>query len=210
VVPADDETLARIVRTLNIMRVSTLVFRAVPLKYATSVDSVEGARIYGGRYNPPAHLAASLCSLPEGFGYLYTATNPLTCLFECEHVLRGLGENEFQMVPVEPTLLVSFRADADNVLDLRDPVNQQRLGVEGEQLTSLDDRADLNEAGELTVLQRIGVAAYKSGRFSGVVVPSRFGDIAHGYCFNFLPREVKPKLRDHAGILRKINFLASP
>lgn len=204
-IPDADEDVARIVRTLRGIRVSVVVFRCVPLRYATAVASVEGARKHGGRYNPPAELAIK-CGLTEGFGYLYTATSPLTCLFECEHILRGLGDREFQEVPVEPTLLVSFRVDADNVLDLRSSTNQHELDVSPEELTGLDDRADLNESGAVTPLQRLGAIAYRSG-FSGLVVPSRFSDVVPGYCFNFVPREVKLRVEDVEGVLRQITLL---
>lgn len=110
------------------------------------------------------------------------------------------------MVPVQPTLLVSFKAEADHVLDLRNPKIQAALQITTEQLMSIDARADANEAGKLTPLQRIGVAAYKSGRFSGVLVPSRFADAVPEFCFNFLPSEVKPRVQDLEGMLRKISF----
>lgn len=203
--PAEEDSLNNILEKIPSTKVAALVFRTVPVKYVKSVDSVEGARVYGGRYNPPCNLA-SKCDVPDrGFGFLYTASNPMTCLFECGHILRGLGEDEFQMVSVEPTLLVTFKAEADHVLDLRNTESQSALGLTIEDLTEMDHRSDVNDSGNLTQLQRLGVAAYKTGR-SGILTPSRFSDIIPSYCFDFLPYEVRPVVQDVSKVLSRISI----
>lgn len=191
-------TLARI----EPIKIGALFYRTVPFKYHNSVDSVAGAVEHGCRFNPPLHLARTLCNLENGFGLLYTATNPLTCFFECGHVLRGgLREGEFQSIPVEPTVLVCFKVEAGNALDLRNPAIQESLRIENAELCSLNHRSVLNPRGTLTHLQAVGVALYKSGRFSGILTASRFGDMIPSFCFDFLPDQVRCELQDHTGVL---------
>jgi RES domain-containing protein len=196
-----EEELAEILAHIEPVKIGALFYRTVSFRYASSVDSVNGAIECGGRFNPPYRLVRELCSLTDGFGYLYTASNPLTCLFECSHVLRGLGNDDFQSVFVEPTLLVCFKVESDNVLDLRNPAVQQLLGLSEWDLSALDHRAVLNARGSLTQLQALGVAVYRSGRFSGILTPSRFADVIPSFCFSFLPHEVRCELQDSGGLL---------
>ena len=163
-----------------------------------------GAIQHGGRFNPPLELAQRICSLENGFGFLYTATSPLTCLYECGHVLRGLGgiAGEFQSVVVEPTILVSFKVEADDVLDLRNPATQELLNIESPSLYSLDTRSVLNPRGALTPLQNIGVAVFKSRRFGGILTGSRFADVIPSFCLSFLPEKVRCELHDRTGVLK--------
>jgi hypothetical protein len=184
-------------------KIGAIVYRTVPFKYYNSVNSVAGAIKYGGRFNPPLELAQRICKLENGFGFLYTATSPLTCLYECGHVLRGLAgvAGEFQSIVVEPTILVSFKVEADNVLDLRNPATQELLNLESSALCSLDTRAVLNPRGALTPLQNIGVAVFKSGRFGGILTGSRFADVIPSFCFSFLVEKVRCELQDREGVL---------
>jgi hypothetical protein len=166
-----EEELANELAKIERVKIGALFYRTVSLK-SKAVDSVVASTKYGGRFNPPLQLASSLCNLPSGFGLLYTATNPITCLFECGHILRGSGNNtaEFQPVPVQPTLLVCFKVEADRVLDLRSETNQQLLGETNSSLSAIDHRAVANARGSLTQLQTLGVAAMKSNRFTGVLI----------------------------------------
>ena len=118
-----------------------------------------------------------------------------------QHILRGLGGSEFQVLPVEPSALVTFEAESDRVLDLRDVNNQIALGLPASELGALDNRYIRNRAGDPTDLQRLGAAIYRSGRFSGLIAPSRYDDIITNYSFNFLPGEVNPRLRDVEKVL---------
>lgn len=166
-----------------------------------------GAVEHGGRFNPPLHLARTLCSLDKGFGLLYTATNPRTCFFQCGHVPRGgLREGEFQSIPVAPTILVSFKVAAENALDLRRHAIQESLRIEKIELCSLDHRSVLNPHGTLTHLQALGVALCESGRFGGILTASRFGDIIPSFCLDFLPDQVRCELQDEAGVLEASQF----
>jgi hypothetical protein len=103
-------------------------------------------------------------------------------------------------------LLITFSAESDRVLDLRDPTVLSELGLAIEDLTGLDDRAVVNESGALTPLQRLGTAVYKVGLFSGMLTPSRYDDIVPSFCFNFLPGEVKPVLHDVEKVLDRLTF----
>ncbi len=198
-----EDELESILARIEPIKIGALFYRTVPCKYHNSVDSVAGALEHGGRFNPPLNLAQTLCNLENGFGLLYTATNPLTCLFECGHVLRGgLQEGEFQSIPVEPTVLVSFKVEAENALDLRNPAIQESLGIESARLSALDHRSVLNPRGSLTQLQSMGTALYKNGRFGGILTASRFGDIIPSFCFDFRPDQVRCELQDQTGVLK--------
>ncbi len=200
-----EDELQSILARIEPIKIGALLYRTVPFKYHNCVASVAGAVEHGGRFNPPLHLARTLCNLENGFGLLYTATNPLTCLFECGHVLRGgFREGEFQSIPVEPTVLVSFKVEAGNALDLRNSTIQELLRIENAELCSLDHRSVLNPRGVLTQLQTIGAALYKSGRFGGILTASRFGDIIPSFCFDFLPDQVRCELQDQTGVLKAV------
>lgn len=200
---SEEELLGALAR-IEPIKIGAIVYRAVPFKYHHSVDSVAGAIKYGGRFNPPFELARQSCNLENGFGFLYKATNPLACLFECG--LRGLGglAGEFQSVVVEPTILVSFKVEADDVLDLRSPPTQELLHIEGSALCSLDNRSVLNPQGTLTALQDLGTAVFKSGRFSGILTGSRFADVIPSFCFSFFPKKVRCELQDQTGVLKAL------
>ncbi len=203
------DELASALARVEPIKIGTLVYRTVPFKYANSVSSVKGSIEHGGRFNAPLRLARSICNLEHGFGLLYTATNPLACLFECGHILRGgLREGEFQRIPVEPTILVSFKVQADNVLNLRATAVQQILKIERSALCSLDYRSVANSRGGLTHLQTIGVAVLQSDRFSGILTPSRFADVIPSFCFNFLPGKVLCELLDQMAVLKPYESLS--
>jgi hypothetical protein len=192
----EGQALLDAIPEISPISIGSLFFRTVPLKYASSVQSVEGARLSGGRFNPPKALAESACAIKDGFGLLYTASNPITCLFECGHILRGLGASDFQPVPVEPTLLVAFKVQAENVLDLRSPATQRKLATSSADLLSLDLRAILNHRGSLTPLQKLGTAIHQTAAFSGILTPSRFNDVIPSFCFDFFPNKVRLDVHD--------------
>ena len=206
-IPTGDALVA-ILNELRPTKVDSWFFRMVSPQWIKTLDSPEGARIRGGRYNPPLQLAERTCGIPGGFGYLYTSTHPITCLFECRHLRRGLG-NKPQTTPVEPTLLVTFIAESDRVLDLRDEENQKKLGLTKDELIDLDQRSTFNARGQLTALQQLGTAIYNIGRFSGILAPSRYTDMVGSDSFDFLPDQVKPKVQDVENVLARIT-LADP
>jgi hypothetical protein len=107
-------------------------------------------------------------------------------------------------MPVSPTALLSFEIEADAVLDLRDGAVLHSLSLDAKRLTSLDKRFEMNESGNLTPLQMLGVAVYRTGRFAGILTPSRYSDVAAGYCFDLIPDEVKLSVWDSAKTLDRI------
>ena len=178
-------------------------FRMLPIKYVKSPDSVEGARRKGARYNPPLALAAKEYGLKDGFGLLYTATNPITCHFECRHILRGAIGSEYQVFPVEPALLITFNVSSSRVLNLTDLNVQSTLGLTHVDLVAPDSRFVLNAVNTLTPLQWLGVLAYQTGRFAAILAPSAFDDVVPSHCFNFLT-EVRFEIQDVEEILSHI------
>lgn len=204
-IPAAD-ALIGILKELPTAKVDGWFFRMVSPKWLKSLDSSEGARLRGRRYNPPLPLAESICNIPGGFGYLYTSTSPIACLFECKHIRRGTG-GDVQTLPVEPSLLVTFHAESDRVLDLRGRKIQKQLGLTTADLVALDQRYQANAENCLTSLQKLGAAIYQVGRFSGILAPSRYSDIVASDSFDFLPHEVKPRVQDVERILDRITFI---
>jgi len=72
-----EEELAGILAHIEPVKIGALFDRTVSFRYTSSVDSVNGAIECGGRFNPPYRLVRELCGPKDGFGYLYTASNPL-------------------------------------------------------------------------------------------------------------------------------------
>jgi RES domain-containing protein len=186
-------------RDIKGIKIGDIFFRAVPLHWIGNPTSTEGAKLRGGRYNPPAALAPS-----SEFGFLYTASDPITCLYECGHILRGTTEPK--VVPVQPTGLVSFTVEAESVLDLTSKHVIEALGLDPQLLVSVDTRYVQNDRGAMTALQKLGSAVYKTGRFVGILAPSQFKDRTGGTCLNFLPGEVQLLVHDVAGDLKRIKF----
>ena len=200
------DLLSDALRHIRPEEIDGLFFRMLPVKYVKSPDSAEGARRNGARYNPPLALAAKEYGFKDGFGLLYTATNPITCHFECRHMLRGAIGSEYQVFPVEPALLITFKASSNRVLNLMDLKVQSILGLTHTELVGPDNRFVSNAVSTLTPLQRLGVLAYQTGRFAAILAPSAFDDVVPSQCFNFLPAEVRFEIQDVEGILSRIHL----
>jgi len=94
-----------------------LWFRIVPWIYREWIDSDEGAKRRGGRYNPPGE-----------FGALYLSANPEGCLAELAartHMPPSLTEGAIEV-------------RLDRVCDLTDPATQDAIGVSLADLTDPD------------------------------------------------------------------------
>jgi len=101
------------------------LFRALNPIYAREPLSGRGAALYGGRFNP------------KGLPALYTSLSVLTALREANQVGN-----------LQPTTLVSYEAEIDDIFDSR---NDAALRAEGMDAASLADgtwRNQMKAAGE--------------------------------------------------------------
>ncbi|MFN3146438.1 MAG: RES family NAD+ phosphorylase [Paracoccaceae bacterium] len=83
-----------------------LLYRALNPVYARMPLSGRGAELYGGRFNP------------KGTPALYCAFDPVTALREAN-----------QVGSLQPTILVSYRADIAPIFDSRDTAQLASLGM---------------------------------------------------------------------------------
>ncbi|TYB85358.1 RES family NAD+ phosphorylase [Oceaniovalibus sp. ACAM 378] len=88
------------------------LFRALNPVYAREPLSGRGAEIYGGRFNP------------KGTPALYCSLDPATALREAN-----------QAGSLQPTVLVSYRADLGPIFDTRDQSEMSRYPMSGEALS---------------------------------------------------------------------------
>ena len=110
----------------------------------------EGARIRGGRFNPP-----------DSFPVLYLCTSRSCTVAE----LRRLGRR--QPIGVEgllPRVLYRYETVLDRVLDLTSQATLEQLGITDQQVTG----------GDLTIPRRIGEAAHATGS-QAIKAPSATG-----------------------------------
>lgn len=101
--------------------------------------SAEGARINGGRFNPP-----------DSFPVLYLCTSRPCTVAELEHLGRR------QLIGVDgllPRVLYRYEVSLDKVLDLTSSETLQHLGVAGEQVVGAN----------LSIPRQIGEAAHATG-----------------------------------------------
>lgn len=98
------------------------LYRAIPAKYANEPLSGEGARQYGGRFNP------------KGIPALYTALSRITAQQEAN-----------QRAGLQPVTVVSFKADIGPVFDACDADALGRYDMDFDKLASAwdDDMFDV-------------------------------------------------------------------
>lgn len=100
------------------------LYRALNPVYAREPLSGEGARRYGGRFNP------------KGVPALYTSVSVLTALRESNQVGN-----------LQPTTLVSYDAEIDGVFDCRDQAALAAQGMDGAALADPTWRDQMKESG---------------------------------------------------------------
>lgn len=113
-------------------------------------SSGEGARIRGGRFNPP-----------DSFPVLYLCTTRPCTIAE----LRHLGQR--QLIGIEgllPRVLYRYETSLDRVLDLTSRATLQHLGITEQQVTGSD----------LTIPRQVGEAAHATGS-QAIRAPSATG-----------------------------------
>ena len=99
------------------------LYRALNPVYAREPLSGRGAEIYGGRFNV------------RGVPTIYTALDPSTALREAS-----------QVGSLQPTVLVSYRADLGPIFDTRSARGLNRYGLSDEALADPGWRATMLEA----------------------------------------------------------------
>jgi RES domain-containing protein len=110
----------------------------------------EGARLHGGRWNPP-----------DSFAVVYTAADTATVDAEFQRLLARSG---LPAQSLQPRQLTTINLDLGHVLDLRDEAVLATLGVRTADLTGDDP----------TLTRRIGEAAHALG-YEAVIAPSAAG-----------------------------------
>ena len=134
------------------MRFEGLAFRAHHPGWAWAPTSGEGARLHGGRFNPP------------GVAALYTSLRPETAWLEAQ---QGFA------FKAQPMTLCAYRVDCDDVLDLADVGTLAAHGVAAADLRCA--WADLAERG-LAVPSWEIAARLRAAGVAAILVPS----LAHG------------------------------
>lgn len=129
------------------MRYQGLVYRAINPIWAKQPYSGEGARRFGGRFNP------------QGIAALYTSLSILTALRESQ-----------QIGTLQPTTLVAYQADIEPVLDARDLQVLAEYHITAELLGAQDWRQRM-KAEKLAPTQRFAVQLIEAG-YAGLLVPS--------------------------------------
>jgi RES domain-containing protein len=99
--------------TLPFRRFTGTVYRGHHPMWAFDPLSGEGARRYGGRFNPPGTAA------------LYTALRPETAWAEAQQAFA---------FKAQPLTLCAYRADMSDVLDLTDPGTREACAASEDQL----------------------------------------------------------------------------
>ncbi|MGZ3631230.1 MAG: RES family NAD+ phosphorylase [Candidatus Limnocylindrales bacterium] len=122
--PSIDRALVRLLDRLPRVAFEGRVCRQLAPGYHPL--SGEGARIHGGRWNPP-----------DSFAVLYTAPEPATCLAELARAARLQGLRPADLLPRR---LVTYEVRLVRVLDLTDESVLAALGVTTETVVGDDPR----------------------------------------------------------------------
>jgi RES domain-containing protein len=112
--------------------------------------SGDGARIHGGRWNPP-----------DSFAVLYTTFDRPTMIAELERAARRQGLLAADFLPRDE---VAYSVELQRVLDLEDPSHLHAVGLDPARLVSPD----------WAPCQAVGDAAHYVG-FEGIQAPSATG-----------------------------------
>lgn len=132
---------------LNDRRYTGELYRALNPVYAREPLSGRGAELYGGRFNA------------KGIPALYTALDPATALREAN-----------QAGHLQPTVLVSYRADLGPIFDTRDPKELEMRRVSAQMLADPAWRAAMLD-GRTVPTQDFARALVTDG-FAGLLIRS--------------------------------------
>ena len=128
-------------------RYSGPLYRALNAVYAREPLSGRGAELYGGRFNA------------KGTPALYTALDPATALREAN-----------QVGSLQPTILVSYKADLGPIFDTRDQDRLERYGMTASMLADTAWRMKMLE-GQSVPTQDLA-SALIADRFAGFLIQS--------------------------------------
>lgn len=123
------------------------LYRALNPIYAREPMSGRGAELYGGRFNP------------KGTPALYLSLSVMTALREANQVGN-----------LQPTTLVSYDAEIENLFDSRDERALQSVGADYALLTSSTWRDEMKTRGEART-QSLGKRLVQEG-YTGILVRS--------------------------------------
>lgn len=137
------------------MHYQGMLYRALNPIHAREPLSGRGAELYGGRFNP------------KGMPALYTSLSILTALREANQVGH-----------LQPTTLVSYRADIEAVFDSRDAAALRSENVDPDDLSDPGWRDQMREKGEART-QALARRLVASG-YRGLLVRSFAAGAAEG------------------------------
>jgi len=134
-----------------------IAYRSTVPKLATELDLItgEGARTYGGRWNPP------------GVAAVYASDSPEVAMAEALATVRYY---RFPVHAFAPRCFVSLSFDLERVVDLTDGETRRRIGLSRRRMVETDWRTEM-AGGAVPLTQLVGQAAAESG-LDGLLVPS--------------------------------------
>ena len=107
------------------MHLQGRIYRALNPTYAHEPFSGRGAALYGGRFNP------------KGLPALYTSLTIMTAIREAN-----------QVGSLQPTMMISYDADFDNIFDTRDEDALDHLGMDATSLANSGWRDQMRKQGK--------------------------------------------------------------
>jgi RES domain-containing protein len=169
--------LVALVDALGASAVETVAFRHVSV--GTNPRSGTGARIHGGRWNPP-----------NSFATLYLALDRETVVAEFERAAQRQGLTPDQFLPRE---LHEFEARLSAVLDLTAAEARQRLELADADLRS-DDPTRCREIGEAAHYVGLEAVMAPSAAGRGIVLAVFLEKLQPGSAIEALRHEVWERL----------------
>lgn len=148
-----DATIDSVLRGLPLLRFDSTVTRFINEAYRGTPLETIGARLLGGRYNPPGTPA------------LYTSLRRATALAEATQFVDDED-------PIRPMLMLSVRISSGKIADLTQASTLKKLGTTRAELTALI----VDKRGGTAPTQTLGRVAHATASIDGLLVWSRVAD----------------------------------